>query len=146
MFVIPPGVLSRSIRTQSTSLTHHDHPHTPHTTSQAVVGGTASAGTLICIIRAITKAAAPETPEGTRRASDAYFFMAVAIAAACFIVYGWVVPRLAVVKYYRKQRLDAGKGSCWWCKEDKRGVMNKSSQSGCFRDCFRAEDACVITM
>ena len=76
--------------------------------SQALVGGTASAGTLICIIRVITKASAPETVDGLRRSSDAYFFMAAAIALACFIVTGWVRPRLEVYKYWRAVKLREG--------------------------------------
>ncbi|KAI8463892.1 MAG: nucleoside transporter-domain-containing protein [Monoraphidium minutum] len=73
--------------------------------THALVGGTACAGTVICIIRVITKAAAPETTHGLRRSSDAYFFTAAAIAVACFVITGWVLPRLEVVKYWRARKI-----------------------------------------
>lgn len=76
--------------------------------THAVVGGTASAGTLICILRAITKAAAPETVTGLRRASNAYFLVTVAVSLGCMALYGWGVPRLAVVKHYRSKKIEEG--------------------------------------
>lgn len=45
-----------------------------------------------------------------RRASNAYFFVSAAICAGCFFVYGWVMPRMAVVTYWRDKKIEDGEG------------------------------------
>ncbi|GBF92148.1 equilibrative nucleoside transporter [Raphidocelis subcapitata] len=76
--------------------------------THAIVGGTASAGTLICVLRAITKAAAPDDSAGLRRSAIAYFFVSALVSVACFFMAGWMVPRLEVVKYWRQKKIEEG--------------------------------------
>jgi equilibrative nucleoside transporter 1/2/3 len=73
---------------------------------QAVVGGTASSGVIICFLRIITKAALPSTRAGLRSSTALYFALSGLLSLACFVVYLSVLPRLGVVQYYKQKRLD----------------------------------------
>jgi hypothetical protein len=73
---------------------------------QAVVGGTASSGVIICCLRIITKAALPPTRAGLRSSTALYFALSGLLSLACFVVYHSVLPRLEVVKYYKQKRQD----------------------------------------
>lgn len=73
---------------------------------QAVVGGTASSGVIICVLRVITKAALPPTRAGLRSSTALYFALSGLLSLTCFVVYRWVMPRLGVVQYYKQKRQD----------------------------------------
>jgi equilibrative nucleoside transporter 1/2/3 len=68
---------------------------------QAVVGGTASSGVIICLLRVVTKAALPPTRAGLRTSTAIYFALSGVICLLCFFVYYSVLPRLGVVRYYK---------------------------------------------
>lgn len=69
---------------------------------QAVVGGTASSGVIICLLRIATKAALPPTRAGLRKSTAIYFSISGGITLSCFAVYYAVLPRLGVVRYYKR--------------------------------------------
>lgn len=71
---------------------------TPTSSAQAVVGGTASSGFVVCALRIVTKAALPATPAGLRASTALYFASAAGISAACFVAYRWLQPRLAALR------------------------------------------------
>ncbi|WIA30418.1 hypothetical protein OEZ86_000502 [Tetradesmus obliquus] len=70
--------------------------------THAVVGGTASSGVIICLLRIATKAALPPTRAGLRKSTAIYFSISGGITLACFAVYYAVLPRLGVVRYYKR--------------------------------------------
>jgi len=74
------------------------------TALQAVVGGTASSGVIICFLRIITKAALPATRTGLRSSTALYFALSGLLSLSCFVVYHSVLPRLGIVQYYRQKR------------------------------------------
>ncbi|KAF8069407.1 ETN8 [Scenedesmus sp. PABB004] len=69
--------------------------------AQAVVGGTASSGVLICLLRIATKASLPATRAGLRRSTALYFAAAGCISAVCWVIFHSVLPRLGVVRHFR---------------------------------------------
>lgn len=69
---------------------------------QAVVGGTASSGVIICLLRVLTKAALPATRAGLRKSTSLYFGISGAICLACWGIYYAVLPRLGVVRHYKQ--------------------------------------------
>eukprot|EP00775_Hariotina_reticulata_P011647 gene11647-11792_t len=69
--------------------------------THAVVGGTASSGVIICLLRIVTKAALPPTRAGLRSSTAIYFALSGVICLLCFFVYHSVLPRLGVVRYYK---------------------------------------------
>lgn len=88
--------------------------------TQAVVGGTASSGVIICFLRIITKAALPPTRAGLRSSTALYFALSGLLSLACFVVYHSVLPRLGVVRYYKQKRLECecmrlGMRHVAWC-------------------------------
>jgi equilibrative nucleoside transporter 1/2/3 len=66
-----------------------------------VVGGTASSGLIICLLRVATKAALPPDRTGLRRSTAAYFGLSGLLCAACCVVFHSVLPRLGVVQHYK---------------------------------------------
>jgi hypothetical protein len=76
---------------------------------QAVVGGTASSGVIICCLRVITKAALPPTRAGLRSSTALYFALSGLLSLACFVVYHSVLPKLGVVQYFKQKRAE---GEC----------------------------------
>eukprot|EP00879_Flechtneria_rotunda_P020907 GHRR01022014.1.p1 GENE.GHRR01022014.1~~GHRR01022014.1.p1 ORF type:complete len:361 (+),score=107.86 GHRR01022014.1:100-1182(+) len=74
-------------------------PHYTH----AVVGGTASSGVVICLLRILTKAALPPTRAGLRVSTAIYFALSGAVSLACFCTYHTILPRLGVVQHYRQK-------------------------------------------
>ena len=78
------------------------------------MGGTATAGTVITILRAITKAADEETIDGLRRSCNAYFFTTTFICAFCFVLHVWVMPRMPIVKYWRNRKVEEGAPAGGW--------------------------------
>jgi hypothetical protein len=80
----------------------------PLVPAQAVVGGTASSGVIICVLRIVTKAALPPTRAGLRSSTALYFALSGLLSLACFVVYHSVLPRLGVVQHYRQKRLEGG--------------------------------------
>lgn len=74
------------------------------------MGGTASSGALISLLRIATKASLPPTREGLRRSTAMYFGISAAVSLACFGVYSAVLPRLGVVTYWRRRRASAAGG------------------------------------
>jgi len=61
---------------------------------QALVAGTAIAGTAVSGLRILTKAALPATPEGLRTSENLYFLTTAILCAASGFVYSAVLPRL----------------------------------------------------
>lgn len=84
--------------------------------THAVVGGTASAGVVISFLRIITKAALPATPAGLRVSTAIYFALSAAICGGCVVVYGWLLPKLEVVAYWRAKRAGSAAGACDVCR------------------------------
>lgn len=76
--------------------------------THAVVGGTASSGVIICLLRIATKAALPPTRAGLRESTAIYFSISGGITLSCFAVYYAVLPRLGVVRYYKRGPSAAG--------------------------------------
>jgi hypothetical protein len=76
---------------------------------QAVVGGTASSGVIICCLRVITKAALPPTRAGLRSSTALYFALSGLLSLACFVVYYTVLPKLGIVQYYKQKKAE---GEC----------------------------------
>ncbi|KAF6258945.1 nucleoside transporter-domain-containing protein [Scenedesmus sp. NREL 46B-D3] len=70
--------------------------------THAVVGGTASSGVIICLLRIATKAALPPTRAGLRKSTAIYFSISGGITLCCFAVYYAVLPRLGVVRYHKR--------------------------------------------
>eukprot|EP00877_Chromochloris_zofingiensis_P005576 jgi/Chrzof1/15019/Cz09g24060.t1 len=81
-----------------------DAAQLPGDLAHAVVGGTASSGVIISLLRIITKASVASTPSGLRQSTAIFFVLAAALSLLCFIVYAVVVPRLAFVKQWRRQQ------------------------------------------
>lgn len=79
----------------------------PSQYTHAVVGGTASSGALISVIRIITKASLPPNRAGLRRSTIIYFGISAVISLVCFGIYSAVLPRLCVVALWRKRRASA---------------------------------------
>ncbi|KAK2966215.1 hypothetical protein RJ640_010032 [Escallonia rubra] len=52
---------------------------------QAVFAGTASSGVMVCILRIITKASLPRTPEGLKASAHLYFIVSTVILMGCII-------------------------------------------------------------
>lgn len=87
--------------------------HVPLTQpSQAVVGGTASSGMIICLLRVLTKAAFTSSTNGLFISSALYFGFSVLLSVACFVAYVWVLPSLAVVQHWRKKSAEGGWEVC----------------------------------
>lgn len=70
---------------------------------QAVVGGTASSGVIICCLRILTKATLPATRAGLHQSTSIYFAMSGVICLLCWCIYYAVLPRLAVVRHFRQK-------------------------------------------
>eukprot|EP00798_Chlamydomonas_sp_ICE-L_P013704 gene13701-19596_t len=75
--------------------------------THAVVGGTASSGLLMCLLRITTKAALPNTEEGLRTSAAVYFACGAVLCFSCLIAHAFILPRLAVVRFY-EEKADAG--------------------------------------
>ncbi len=71
--------------------------------SQAVVGGTASSGLLVSLLRIATKAALPGDRAGLGRSTTLYFAAAAALCALCYVLCWRVVPALPLVRVHRAQ-------------------------------------------
>ncbi|XP_071722306.1 equilibrative nucleotide transporter 8-like [Rutidosis leptorrhynchoides] len=52
---------------------------------QAVFAGTASSGVLVCLLRIITKASLPQTPQGLRTSAHFYFIVSSTILLCCIL-------------------------------------------------------------
>ncbi|XP_010250136.1 PREDICTED: equilibrative nucleotide transporter 8-like [Nelumbo nucifera] len=70
---------------------------------QAVFAGTASSGVLVSILRIITKASLPKTPQGLRASTHLYFVVSTLIVLGC-IVCSNILERLPVVQTHRHKR------------------------------------------
>lgn len=68
--------------------------------TQALIAGTALSGIGVSLLRIITKAFVPGTPEGLRASADLYFLIAAATCAACIVIYTAILPRLNRVRYH----------------------------------------------
>lgn len=73
-----------------------------HGPAQAVVGGTASSGAIICLLRLATKAALPPTRAGLRASTALFFGLSAGLCGASYAIYAHVLPRLGVVQHYRQ--------------------------------------------
>lgn len=69
--------------------------------AHAVVGGTASSGLLISLLRIITKAAFPEDVAGLRASTAIYFALSAALSAACLVTHRYLLPQLPMVRQAR---------------------------------------------
>lgn len=66
---------------------------------QAVFAGTASSGVLVSILRIITKASLPQTPQGLRLSSHLYFLSSTVILVACIVCCN-LLPKLNVMQQH----------------------------------------------
>ena len=80
--------------------------------TQAVVGGTASSGFIICLLRLATKAALPPTRAGLRTSTGLFFGLSASLCGASYAIYAHVLPRLGVVQHYRQ--VAAGVAAGWF--------------------------------
>ncbi|XP_043698903.1 equilibrative nucleotide transporter 8-like [Telopea speciosissima] len=67
---------------------------------QAVFAGTASSGVLVSIMRIITKASLPQTPEGLRLSAHLYFVVSTLIVMGCIVCCN-ILDRLPVMQKYQ---------------------------------------------
>lgn len=75
--------------------------------AQAVVAGTAISGLAVSVLRILTKATLPATPEGMHLSAELYFAAAAAVCLSCAALYGCALPRLAAVREARAEALDS---------------------------------------
>ena len=68
--------------------------------TQALVAGTAISGISVSLLRIITKAFVPGTPQGLRASADLYFLIAAATCLACILIYTTILPRLNRARYH----------------------------------------------
>ncbi|KIZ05098.1 nucleoside transporter, putative [Monoraphidium neglectum] len=99
----------------------------PSEYTHAVVGGTASSGALISLLRIATKASLPATREGLRKSIALYFGLSAALSLACFGVYSAVLPRLGVVAHWRRRRTSAAAGGGSGHSTPRRGSLDGGS-------------------
>ncbi|KAJ4959064.1 hypothetical protein NE237_026175 [Protea cynaroides] len=70
---------------------------------QALFAGTASSGVLVCIMRIITKASLPQTPQGLRVSAHLYFVVSTLIVVGCILCCN-ILDRLPVMQKYQCKR------------------------------------------
>jgi hypothetical protein len=75
---------------------------------QAVVGGTASSGLLICLLRMATKAGGGTDQASLRRSTALYFACSAAITLAGLLAYWLVMPKLSILNVKRRKLQQPG--------------------------------------
>ncbi|KAF8400631.1 hypothetical protein HHK36_013930 [Tetracentron sinense] len=70
---------------------------------QAVFAGTASSGVLVSILRVVTKASLPQTPQGLRTSAHFYFVVSTFIMLGCIVCCN-ILEKLPIMQYYRHKR------------------------------------------
>ncbi|XP_049931209.1 equilibrative nucleotide transporter 8-like isoform X2 [Nymphaea colorata] len=78
----------------------------PERYMQAVFAGTACSGVLVSVLRIITKASLPQTPQGLQRSAQLYFIVSVLFMATCILCLN-ILHRLSIMKYYTDKKLSA---------------------------------------
>ncbi|PWA54871.1 nucleoside transporter family protein [Artemisia annua] len=74
----------------------------PREYMQAIFAGTASSGILVSLLRIITKASLPHTPQGLRTSAHFYFIVSTAILMVCIVCCN-LLHKLPVMEQHYKQ-------------------------------------------
>ncbi|XP_020876413.1 equilibrative nucleotide transporter 3 isoform X3 [Arabidopsis lyrata subsp. lyrata] len=75
---------------------------------QSFMGGLAVAGALTSALRLITKAAFEKTNNGLRKGAMMFLAISTFIDLLCVMLYTYVLPKLPIVKYYRRKAASEG--------------------------------------
>ncbi|EOY31094.1 Equilibrative nucleoside transporter [Theobroma cacao] len=73
---------------------------------QAIFSGTASSGVLVSILRIITKASLPQTPQGLRASAHFYFIVSTTILLCCILCCNLLYKLPVMQQHYRLLRDD----------------------------------------
>ncbi|CAK9139779.1 unnamed protein product [Ilex paraguariensis] len=68
---------------------------------QAVFAGTSSSGVLVCILRIITKASLPHTPQGLRTSAHFYFIISTIILISCLVCCNMLYKLPVMQQHYK---------------------------------------------
>ncbi|CAM8964343.1 unnamed protein product [Rhodiola kirilowii] len=80
---------------------------------QAVFAGTASSGFFVCIMRIVTKASLPQTPQGLRSSVQLYFFVSSIILLLCIACCNFLHKLPVMEQHQRELHLDHSRSSFW---------------------------------
>ncbi|CAD7703309.1 unnamed protein product [Ostreobium quekettii] len=80
----------------------------PEVYMQGFLFGTASAGTIISLLRIATKVSFGEGPDGLQNSTILYFSLASGLCAACLILHRVVLPKQMFFRHYRDRECDRG--------------------------------------
>ncbi|KAI5411350.1 Equilibrative nucleotide transporter 6 [Lathyrus oleraceus] len=75
---------------------------------QSFLAGEAASGALTSTLRLITKAAFENSQEGLRNGAILFFSISTFFVLLCVVLYGFVYPKLPIVKYYRSKAASEG--------------------------------------
>ncbi|WOL18095.1 equilibrative nucleotide transporter 3-like isoform X2 [Canna indica] len=75
---------------------------------QSFLAGFAASGVLTSALRFITKAAFDNSRDGLRKGAILFFAISTAFELFCVLLYAFVFPKLAIVKYYRAKAATEG--------------------------------------
>ncbi|KAJ4729919.1 Equilibrative nucleotide transporter 3 [Melia azedarach] len=75
---------------------------------QSFLAGLAASGALTSALRLITKAAFDNSRDGLRKGAILFFAISSFFEFLCVLLYGYVFPRLPIVKYYRVKAASEG--------------------------------------
>ncbi|KAG5020967.1 hypothetical protein GLYMA_06G299600v4 [Glycine max] len=75
---------------------------------QSFLAGLAASGVLTSALRLITKAAFEKTKNGLRKGAIMFFAISTFFELLCVLLYSFVFPKLAIVKYYRSKAASEG--------------------------------------
>ncbi|CAK8575548.1 unnamed protein product [Lathyrus sativus] len=75
---------------------------------QSFLAGEAASGALTSALRLITKAAFENSQDGLRKGAILFFSISTFFVLLCLVLYGFVFPKLPIVKYYRSKAASEG--------------------------------------
>ncbi|XP_058734832.1 equilibrative nucleotide transporter 3-like [Vicia villosa] len=75
---------------------------------QSFLAGEAASGALTSALRLITKAAFDNSQDGLRKGAILFFSISTFFVLLCLVLYGFVFPKLPIVKYYRSKAASEG--------------------------------------
>ncbi|KAL5056479.1 hypothetical protein RYX36_037161 [Vicia faba] len=75
---------------------------------QSFLAGEAASGALTSGLRLITKAAFENSQNGLRKGAIMFFSISTFFVVLCLVLYGFVFPKLPIVKYYRSKAASEG--------------------------------------
>uniref|UniRef100_A0A7I4D5E2 Equilibrative nucleoside transporter n=1 Tax=Physcomitrium patens TaxID=3218 RepID=A0A7I4D5E2_PHYPA len=75
---------------------------------QAFSAGLAASGAITSGLRLICKSSFPNTKDGLRNSALVFFFISAFFEFTCILLYAYVFPRLAFVKYFRTKAASEG--------------------------------------